>query len=713
MADEHGSGSGSIEVTVNNAAPAASITGAPSDDDEGTAISLGSDVTDPDGPFTYDWQVTASNGQAIADGSDDGFDFTPDNNGTYVVTLTVTDSYGETGTDSQTITVDNVAPTATLDGAGSVTQGSEYTLGVSISDPGKDTVTSLDIDWGDGSNGTINVIPPPSTWDSVPFAHVYWKTGPMTITVTSLTDEDGTYTVSATEHITVNGLALDSITVTAGDGVSVTANSSTIPDLFLEEQEGGNSVTLQGTFGSMPNDWLNRVLWQVSGSTATPASETFSYDGDILLTINPDRDFTIAAGVDLNDNGQLDGNEITRRVNVHLVKVESVSLIDSSKPDRVFTLTEPGGYDVFIAEESTGQADIDLNASIVTGDADGRNHVIWKVVGEAASPATGDFLGHNHATLMVTGSNRTYWVYAGFDTNNDGALSPDEYEYTFGVHVLLIDLRAKTIEANVATGNLPNEREETDGAYVLVNRDDDDANNPTDRSDKDRSRLATAENDLLPLVLKGSPGMGGVGSYMLVYDPTIFRVWTDAGAVVAPNTPIEVLETDRVYRVEGLAGKTGTIKVSWTDGSTDITDADVIKVTSILWTGPQNVINYGTFTYRAWDTPSGAAWSVADCAEGEVLGQYLDPSGQALTGKVQWGDGPRVDQLALNLNSDYSWNIEAYVVKITATPGKITKATGPARVMRRVGGGYVPVPDNQMPFGDTPVFLQAPLQQAI
>src|SRR5262249_39669180 len=61
---------------------------------------------------TWSWSVT-KNGSPYGSGSDGGFDFSPDDNGTYVVTLTVTDRDG-TGTTSRTIDVTNVAPTAAI-----------------------------------------------------------------------------------------------------------------------------------------------------------------------------------------------------------------------------------------------------------------------------------------------------------------------------------------------------------------------------------------------------------------------------------------------------------------------------------------------------------------------------------------------------------------------------------------------------------------------
>src|SRR5262249_47762770 len=81
-------------TTVTNAPPTAAITGAPAAGPEGTAIALGSTATDPStddaAALTRSWSVT-KNGAAFATGSGASFGFTPNDNGTYVVTLTVSD----------------------------------------------------------------------------------------------------------------------------------------------------------------------------------------------------------------------------------------------------------------------------------------------------------------------------------------------------------------------------------------------------------------------------------------------------------------------------------------------------------------------------------------------------------------------------------------------------------------------------------------------
>ena len=121
--------------------PVASINGAPATAiNEGTAVSLASGVVDvTPGPYVYAWNVT-KNGSAFANGSNATFSFTPNDNGTYVVNLLVTDSAGGSGSAAaKTIAVNNVVPTVTSLGFSSsvINEGDSTILNGTFSDAGR------------------------------------------------------------------------------------------------------------------------------------------------------------------------------------------------------------------------------------------------------------------------------------------------------------------------------------------------------------------------------------------------------------------------------------------------------------------------------------------------------------------------------------------------------------------------------------------------
>src|SRR5205823_2482168 len=126
-----GSASNTTVVTVANGAPTA-VVGGPYTGNEGSAVSFdGSASTDPDADvLTYDWN--------FGDGSTHGSGVRPTHtytdNGTYTVTLIVSDSRGASSTaSSTTATIANIAPTATFNAPASVNEGS--TLTISLSSP--------------------------------------------------------------------------------------------------------------------------------------------------------------------------------------------------------------------------------------------------------------------------------------------------------------------------------------------------------------------------------------------------------------------------------------------------------------------------------------------------------------------------------------------------------------------------------------------------
>ncbi len=181
---------------------------------EGTAITLHSRVVDPGtlDAFAYGWSVT-KDGMPYEPGTPTNqptFTFTPDDDGTYTVLLTVVDNDGGVGTATVDVLVSNVPPTATLSGEAAVDEGATYTLQLAATDPGADTMVSWHIAWGDGTEDTL-----PGNSE---FATHVFQDGPNTYTISAtVTDDDGGVSAPVTKDVVVNALVRRSLSGTVFD----------------------------------------------------------------------------------------------------------------------------------------------------------------------------------------------------------------------------------------------------------------------------------------------------------------------------------------------------------------------------------------------------------------------------------------------------------------------------------------------------------------
>ena len=192
--DDGDVGSDTMTVTVLNVAPVVDA-GADQTVDEGDSVNFAGSFTDAGSADTHTAMLDWGDGTIVpfdpATSPVAGSHVYADN-GAYTVTLTVTDDDGDVGSDTMTVTVLNVAATLTTSGSPTVNEGSTYTLNLSSSDPGDDTISRWDIQWGDGTPGEVVIGNPSSV------THVY-PDGPRTHTIlATATDEDGTYSATAT-----------------------------------------------------------------------------------------------------------------------------------------------------------------------------------------------------------------------------------------------------------------------------------------------------------------------------------------------------------------------------------------------------------------------------------------------------------------------------------------------------------------------------------
>jgi PKD repeat protein len=274
--DDGGVGTDSKTVEVSNVDPTATISGAPETSPEGTPISLTGSFTDPGSADTHtrEWSVS-KNGGAYASGSGGSFGFTPDDNGTYVVTFTVTDDDGGAGSDSKTITVTNVAPSTSINGAPATSpEGTEIDLTSSVQDPGSaDTHTYA---WSVTKDGS-----PYASGTDENFSFTPDDNGSYVVTLTVTDDDGGTDTGTAT--ITVNNVApaasIDDAPETSAEGTEI--------DLT-------NTVTDPGSADT------HTYAWSVTKDGAPFAAGT---DDDFAFTPDDNGSYVVTLTVTDDDGG--------------------------------------------------------------------------------------------------------------------------------------------------------------------------------------------------------------------------------------------------------------------------------------------------------------------------------------------------------------------------------------------------------------------------
>jgi PKD repeat protein/disulfide oxidoreductase YuzD len=233
-----------LTVQVANVAPTVDA-GLDKTANEGQTVQLNGTYTDPGILDTQTLTWNFGDGSTPTTGT-----LTPSHiykdNGTYTVSLTVTDKDGGSTTDTLVMTVKNVAPTITnLTGPITLNEGQSATFSATATDPG--TLDTLTYSWNFG-NGTV-----PVTGQSIAYTFKDNGTYPVVLTVT---DKDGAAT---TQTLTVK-VANVAPTVDAGADRTITQ---------------GQPLTLSGTYTDPGILDTQTITWNF-GDGSTPITGTLT-----------------------------------------------------------------------------------------------------------------------------------------------------------------------------------------------------------------------------------------------------------------------------------------------------------------------------------------------------------------------------------------------------------------------------------------------------
>jgi uncharacterized delta-60 repeat protein len=443
--DGGGSTSDTAVVTVGNLPPSVEL-GNPRTTNEGAPFSLTGTETDPGAAdvLSRHWTIQYPSGEVVDGGTLPTLTFTPPDNGLYTVFVTVSDDDGASNSDSVAVTVTNVAPTLTPLAPAAVFVGDTFDLNLTASDPGRDTISKLLVNWGDTSTATLTSVGTTR--------HAYPSAGRYTISVTP-TDEDGTYpavtrTILVTPRptlasgvLTINGTAFaDTLLVTAGGGtLAVNINglvtsypADGVTQVNANLADGNDAVTFSGPVpgGTTDLGLANDTFTVDAVDTSVPIT-VLGNSGSDTLTVNPGAarpvsfdggvgsDTLVLNGTDADDTFDLTttsststGGGLANPKAVSMTAVEYRSVVGGAGND-TFHLTDYGialivdtlaggdGDDLFVIGDPTVDNVWDHNETL-TGGA-GNDTVVYN---DQKSTRSLDYF------VSDTWVSRSYWGYS-------------------------------------------------------------------------------------------------------------------------------------------------------------------------------------------------------------------------------------------------------------------------------------------------------------
>ncbi|WP_338416332.1 cadherin domain-containing protein, partial [uncultured Sphaerotilus sp.] len=283
--------------------------------------------------------------------------------GSYTVGVRVTDAQGTSRVATTTLLVTDRAPTLTVGGTGRVTAGQPYTLNLSASDAGADTITAWSIDWGDGT-----VVAYAGNPASV--VHTYTRSGSAFSVLAAVVDEDGTHAQdpSQAHQVVVDNAA--PVLTSDGGGASaartLAENTATVTTLTATDvDQPAQALTFSITGGA---DATRFIIDSATGvlrfrtapdyEAPTDAGADNVYDvtvqvSDGSLTASQSIAVTV---VDVNDNTPAITSGGAFSVAENATAVTTVTASDADLPAQVLTFSITGGADAarFTIDASTG-----------------------------------------------------------------------------------------------------------------------------------------------------------------------------------------------------------------------------------------------------------------------------------------------------------------------------------------------------------------------
>ncbi len=308
------SGIGTLDPAAANLPPVADANGPYTGVVDVNVMFDGTGSTDPDGTIdSYDWDFGDGN---TGTGSQPQHTYLTD--GTFTVTLTVTDDAGDTDSATTTATIDlaNQTPTADPNGPYNGTVDEPVSFDGSGSNDPDGNIVAYDWDFGDGNIGT----------GSNP-THTYGTSGTFTVSLT-VTDNDGATDTATTEATIGEGNQPPvadpngPYSGTAGMQVSFDGSGSTDPDGNIVAYDWdfgdgntGTGVAPTNTYAAAGTYNVTLMVTDDVGATASASTAAEIVDAPQDPIADPNGPYSGTAGVPVSFDGSgssdPDGGAIT------------------------------------------------------------------------------------------------------------------------------------------------------------------------------------------------------------------------------------------------------------------------------------------------------------------------------------------------------------------------------------------------------------------
>jgi hypothetical protein len=609
----------SQSVTVNPVAPVVSIGGS-STVNEGATYTLNlSQVAAGSGTINT-WLISWGVGPAetVTGNPPSVTHVFPDGPAEVDVTATASDQYGSYDAGSQHVSVQNVAPTLTLGGDDSVVLGDDYTLTLSKSDPGDDTIASWLITWGDGT--------PTQRIDGNPSeaAHLFTSAGTYSVSAQA-TDEDGTFDAVGTKTVTVTPINVSiasnlsqaeghegttaftfTVSLSQASKQTVTVQAATADNTATVADNDYGAVSQTVTFN--PGETSKEVTVYVNGdrkvepdetfqvSLSTPTWSSISYsvvmgtivNDDYAPTANDDNYdayYSAATGFALNvdaANGVL-ANDTNNG--------GTLTVYDYTQPaNGTVTVNNDGSFQYTPIAGFSGQFD-----SFTYRAYDGNNRSDWATVTIHVHAGPSLYVGDvtvinadGTASFTVTytppeapsGSQSYDPVTVQWSTVDGTAVAGSDYQSSGGTLTFYYGDGPKTVTVPIigtdstdggqktfqltASGSNADYASATgtivDGDLDILN---DDGTAVADSQEADLGGVVmthtAGQDDLARLMIRAVASSGLGGKFQLQFDDSRFRVWRDqsaTNAVISEQTDFDPGQDTTVY-VEGIPDTSG------------------------------------------------------------------------------------------------------------------------------------------------------------